>query len=109
MSNLVRTQKKLLAALSKLKGTKRRQILINANKDLVEAIAECVHNTLIGNITLTERQKLRLKKHRKTLRKIGAKKIAWKTKKQILINQKGDGFFSFLLPIVSSLIGALTG
>lgn len=104
----VRSQRDLLSVLAKSKREQRKFLLKGAKKSLIDAISECVYNTLQGNVKLSKSQKTKLAKHSGKLRKIANKKFSWKRKRAILV-QEGGGFFSFLFPIISSLIGALTG
>lgn len=104
----VKSQRNLLSVLANSKRQQRRVLLKNAKKSLIDAIAECVHNTLYGNVTLNKAQVKKLGRHSAKLRKIANKRLAWKVKRDILV-QEGGGFFSLLFPIVSSLIGAIAG
>lgn len=108
MSRRVASEKHALCFLGKCKPNQRRAILTKADKSLIEAISECIHNTLIGNVKLTQTQKAKLSRHKNTLRKLASKRVAWKSKKKLLL-QTGGGFFSFLLPVVSTLLGSLFG
>ena len=108
MPYAVRSQRNLLSVIAKSPRKQRRIILRNAKKPLIDAIAECVENTLHGNVKLNKSQKARLARHSAKLRKIANKRISWKTKRDILV-QEGGSFFSFLFPLVSSIIGNITG
>lgn len=102
----VKSQKELLSLLAKSPRKSRVILLKSAKKPLIDAISECVYNTLHGNVHLTRSQKLRLSKQAAKLRKIADKKVAWQLKKRILV-QEGGSFFSLLFPLVSTIIGAL--
>lgn len=108
MTYAVRSQRDLLSVLAKSKRSQRRVLLQGAKKSLIDAISECVYNTLQGKVKLNKTQKTRLSKHLGKLRKIASKKLSWKRKRNILV-QDGCGFFSFLFPIISSIIGAIAG
>jgi hypothetical protein len=107
--NTLKKNKDLLVALSSCKPKIRKAILQNADKDLIDAICQCVFNLLDGNINLSNTEKIKLSQYKRKLRKI-IEKSNFKTKKKILI-QKG-GFLQFLIPaaitgiseIISSLI-----
>ena len=77
----------------------RKAILISADKKLVEAICQSIHNVLVGNINISALDREKLKKFRKTLHQL-LEKSSLKTKKKILI-QRG-GFLQFLIPAVVS-------
>ncbi len=105
----INDQQDLLKALGHCKLKIRKAILNNADKDLVDAICQCVFNLLQGNLDLTQAQKTELNKYRHTLRKL-VQKSSLKTKKKIL-SQHG-GFLQYLIPaaisgisqIISSLV-----
>ena len=73
-------------------------------KDRILSINECVINTLNGNITLSPKEKLKLKKFKYSLRKLLKNKSIQK-KKKILIQE--GGFLQILLPNAISLITTL--
>ena len=82
----------------------RKAILLNADKKLIEAICQSIHNVLVGNINITLSERNRLKKFRKTLHKL-LEKSSLATKKNILI-QRG-GFLQFLIPAVVTGIASI--
>jgi hypothetical protein len=91
----------LLASCSK----KIKDSLIKkGERDLILSINECVINTLNGNITLSPKEKLKLKKYKYSLRKLLKNKSIHK-KKKILIQE--GGFLQILLPSAISLISTL--
>ena len=88
-------QKDILNTLSNCKIKLRKSIINNSDKNLIEAICQCVLNLLQGNINLSATQKTALSKYKKYLRKL-VEKSPLKDKKKILI-QKG-GFLQYLIP-----------
>ena len=50
--NNITNQKEILIALSQCKNKIRKAIIENADKDLIDAICQCVFNLLEGNIKL---------------------------------------------------------
>ena len=102
-------QKDVFTYLGKCNSKIRKAILANADRELVDAICQCVFNLLSGNIQLNAAEKKNLTKYKNTLRKI-VTQSSFKDKKTILV-QKG-GFLQFLIPaaitgisqIISSLI-----
>jgi hypothetical protein len=104
----INRQKDILSVLGKCKIKLRKAIIKNADKDLIDAISQCVFNLLSGNIQMNELEKKNLAKYKTTLRKI-ATKSSLKSKKRILV-QKG-GFLQFLIPAaitgISSIISSL--
>ena len=101
-TELVKSQLDLLKVLAI--GKYRKAVLLKADKKLVVAICESIHNVLAGNINITETDRLRLKKFRKTLYEL-IDKSSLKTKKRILI-QRG-GFLQFLIPAVVSGLASI--
>ena len=79
-------------------------LIKKGEKDLILALNECVINTLNGNITLSPKDKLKLKKFKYSLRKLLKNKSIQK-KKKILIQE--GGFLQILLPSAISLISTL--
>lgn len=84
------------------KPTRRKQMLKNASRKLVQCICECAHNTINKNVPLTEAQFKRLAPYKHTLRKLCKRGETWDKKKKI-INQSGG----FLLPLLVPIIGLL--
>ncbi len=46
------------------KSNKRKVILTNADKDLINTFCECFYNCLNGNIELNNERKMKLKRHK---------------------------------------------
>jgi len=65
----------------------------------VYAICECSDNILRGKITISPRQKLRLKKHVDTLKNLADTSINWKKKQKYLKSQKGGAILSTILGV----------
>ena len=100
----LKSQLDLLKILARPKSKYRKLIIQSADKKLVQAICECIHNVLKGNINISESEKKRLKSYRSVLHEL-IKKSTLKTKKKILI-QRG-GFLEVLLPAVISGIASI--
>ena len=103
----LKNQQDLLKALAHCKIKIRTAILKNADKDLVDAICQCVFNLLSGNINMSSSEKEKLVKYKISLRKL-VQKSTLKQKKKILV-QKG-GFLQYLIPAaiegISSIISS---
>ena len=91
----------LLASCSK---KIKDNLIKKGEKGLILSINECVINTLNGNISLSPKEKLKLKTFKYTLRKLLKNKSIQK-KKKILIQE--GGFLQILLPSAISLISTL--
>ena len=107
MSRAIRKKEYLtLLGQAGKKGKRRRALIQTADKEEILAVSEIIDNLLRGNIPLSDKQRKRLKRHRKKLRHIASKRVSIKQKK-ILINQTG-GFLSAIIPLALSLLGGLS-
>lgn len=95
----------LILICSEKQTRKRNKILDLADEGDIDALCDCVHNLLNGNIEAKQSQLNKLHKHRYTLRKLVKPKVTLKERKKVL-KQKG-GFLQFLLPILAPILGAL--
>lgn len=95
--DLVKSQIDILKVLAQSKTRYRNAILKKADKSLIQAICEIVHNVLKGNINISTQDRENLKKYRKTLHRL-LEKSNLKSKKKIII-QRG-GFLQFLIPAI---------
>ena len=106
MSNLKHHYNEL-RALCKCKGKKRRMLLQHASGNLIRTVAQVGKNLLKGNIKLSDHQKRRLRRHKKTLHALSMKRSSLKSKRRLLM-QKGGAFLPLLLgPILSAVVGSL--
>lgn len=105
-NNLALVKDKLpdLAFLGTCNPKIRKYILENADKKLIDAIRECLHNLLKGNLPIKKNDMKTIKKHKKYIRMV-ASGNCFKKNKQILV-QKG-GFLSILLPTAVQLLTTL--
>jgi len=79
----------------------------NCSPEFIRCICECVKNVLVGNVNLTPEHKRRLKRHKRSLRKLVLKKTSLSEKK--ILVQSGGFLGALLGPIVkvlSSLFGS---
>lgn len=93
-----------LKLLGKCKN--KRALLRKCPNSIIKSVSECALNLLKGNIPLTKRQKNCLAQHKRTLRKLGDKKVPLFKKRRILV-QKGEGFLSVLIPAAVSILSTL--
>ena len=107
MASRVKKHLDSLKILRKAKPKFRKNFLLGADNDLIKCLCECSLNVLNGNIKLSKNQKKSLRKHRKNIRTLAAKKVGLKRKRKILI-QKG-GFLPALLAPVLGIAGSLIG
>jgi hypothetical protein len=81
---------------------KRGNIFKLVEKDLIRVICETLYNILLGNIKVDSKTLDKLKRHRRSIYKLCAKKTSLRSRKNI-INQKGK-LLPLLLPILSLLL-----
>ena len=96
-----------IRALSKLNPAQRTALLKVADKQVIEAICECVYNILRGNVELKAGEKKKLKKYQKILRILGLNKGCWKRKKRYILQTGGAFLPALLAPILGGVLGSL--
>lgn len=104
MSEAVVRNLPILDMLTRSNSISRQKILKKADFDLIKAIIECALNVLNGNVQIECERMKKLRKYKKTLRKISEPGKNWSLKKKVIV-QSGGSFLPLLLtPIVTSLI-----
>lgn len=93
-----------LKLLSKTKN--KSAFLRKCPNSVIKGVCECALNLLKGNVPVTKRQKNRLTPHKRTLRRLGDKKVPLFKKRRLLV-QKGNGFLSILIPAAVSVLSSL--
>ncbi len=78
----------------------------HCSPEFVKCICECVKNVLVGNVKLTPEHKRKLKRHKRSLRKLALKKTSLKEKKRIV---QSGGFLGALLGPIVKVLGGLFG
>jgi hypothetical protein len=99
-------QTSILNTLSKSRPKERKTILTGVDNDIIRILAEIALNVLHGTVRLSQAQIRRLKRHKQILRALASKRIPIKSKRAIVLKQRG-GFLPLLLPIVASALGGL--
>ena len=61
-----------------------KRILDKASPELIRCLCDCAHNILQGNVTLSRHYKQKLRQNKTKLRKLANRKVALKTKKQLV-------------------------
>ena len=107
MSNRIEKNLEYLKILSKCNNKMRKSIIDNADKELISTICECILNCMNGNINLNEETKLKLKRHKNSLRNLLIKKKISVKKKKNILKQKGGAFLPVLLSTVISGLASL--
>lgn len=108
MSKLrLKKQLPLLRKLAKANKSDRKRIITASNDELIRTVCECAKNALVGNISLTPKQKTKLRKHKKDIILLANPKISLKNKRHRII-QRG-GFIGSLIGAALSVIPGLLG
>lgn len=95
----------MLLALVSAKPKVRTFILKSLDGATIRILAQLAANILHGNIPLSPQQKRRLSKFKRLLAILRNKYTSLEHKRRALI--QNGGFLPFLIPIVSSIAGAL--
>ena len=96
-----------MTAIFHLDSENRHALLKRADPRLVKNICECALNVLCGNISLSETQKKKLRKHANALRHLAAPGKSLKTKKKFIVQRGGGLLLPLLAPIIGNLIASL--
>ena len=73
---------------------KRQDMLRHANKDQINAVSEIALNLLKKRIPVKPPLMAQLRQHKRALCEIGKKKKSLKRRRQVLINQRGNGLWT---------------
>lgn len=109
MSARLKKNFQLLKALENANPRTRRAIISTSPNHLILCICEIAMNILNGNVSLTTKDRARLKRYKSMLRMIADKRVSLDEKKKNLI-QTGGLLPALLVPaltVVGSLIGEL--
>ena len=100
-----RERVRLLRRICKARSEARRRLL--DDKEIQKLIREVSLNVLNGKVTLTSRQKGKLRRHAAAIRALARKKTSHKRRLSIT-NQKGGFLSALLVPAVATLASMLT-
>ena len=95
----------MLLALASAKPRVRNLILKSLDGATIRILAQIAANLLHGNIPLDAQQQRKLRKFKRVLAILRNKYTSVEHKRRALIQQ--GGFLPFLIPIISSIAGAL--
>lgn len=104
MSSSVINNADILKVLKNAKPCLLKSILKTADRGLVQALIECIYNVTQGRIPLKPKEKLKLTRHKKILRKLVKKGENWQKKRKLLVSQTGSGIIPLIL---STVVGGL--
>ena len=106
--NRLRKNGPTLQLLQNASTPSRKRIIDKASPELIRCLCDCAHNILQGNVTLSRHYKQKLRQHKTKLRKLANRKVALKTKKQLV---QSGGFLPLLLsalaPVITGVVGSL--
>ena len=71
-------------------------MLTHANADQINAISEMVLNTLKKRVPIKPKTVDKLKRHKTVLREVGRRRNSLKRRREYLLKQTGQGFWSGL-------------
>ena len=94
MKRLRRQRPFLQSVLKEANRNRRRDMLTHANADQINAVSEMVLNLLKKRIPIKAKTYDKLKRHTKVLRELGRRKNSLKRRKEHLLKQNGNGFWS---------------
>jgi hypothetical protein len=104
MSQRVKDHTSVLRRLVSCSKQKRKQILLNADAELIKTISEIALNTLNSNVELSDDQFKKLCRHKNTLRDLADKRVSVKKKKKKILRQAGGFLLPLLIPILTSVL-----
>ena len=96
---------RLLRGICKARTEASRRLL--DDKDIQKLIREVSVNVLNGKVSLTARQKGKLRRHASAVRALALKKTSHK-RRLAITNQKGGFLSALLVPAVATLASMLT-
>jgi len=103
MSLRVKKYLPVLKRIRKLGDRARRDYVRKCDREFIDCVSECAKNVIKGNVSLTDRQKARLRRNRNDLRAVSLKKTSLRKKRRIV--QKGGFLTALIPPVLSALVG----
>ena len=94
--NCLRRRPFLQSVLKEANRKKRQQMLTYANADQINAISEMVLNLLKRRVPVKPQTLDKLKRHNTVLREVGRRRNSLKRRREHLLKQTGQGFWSGL-------------
>ena len=82
--------------LKNSKPSQTKTFIKVADKNIINALCECSLKVLRGDVSLSKKQKQKLKKYKRNLRQLTDKKLSLKRKKSLL-QSKGGGLLGVVL------------
>lgn len=82
----------------------RYRILRHSDLKIIKTIYECIYNTLMGNISLTKSEIIKLKQFKKILREILHTDGGLKEKRRLILQSGGSFLPTLLEPIITAAV-----
>lgn len=89
MSKNVNKSRWFLLLLTTASEAQGKALLHSIEVNQVDAISEIVHNLLQGNIKLSNALKVKLKKSKSTIRRVGSRQVSFNSRRTAIIKNKG--------------------
>ena len=86
----------LQSVLTQAKTKQRQAVLRAANKDQINAVSDLVLNALKRNFALPPHVVARARRYKTVLRRLADRKVSLKRRQNLLLRQKGGGFWTSL-------------
>ena len=103
MGRRLNRNKKLIKIISEAQIKERKRLLATADRDFINTCRDCCKNILEGRVNISPKTRQKLARYKKHIRRLGRPtKLSLNSARSSL--QTG-GFFTALIPILSSLIG----
>ena len=96
-----------IALLSQCPPCVIKRFIKQSDPQLLKAISECSRNILAGNINLSDEEFKKLKRFKRHLREVSAKKTSQKKKKELI--QKGGFLQALIAPLIGLLGSVISG
>ena len=101
MSNCLKRNLLFLHFLNESSNKKQIQALLkNITPDQMKVFTEICNHLLCGHCKMDKTDRIILRRNINSLKKIASTKNSFKTKKKMIINQRGGGIFKNLLPVM---------
>ena len=107
MSQTLKNYVPFLCMLHRSSSNARTALLKHrCTPEFIKCICECVKNVLVGNVGLSKEDKRKLKRYKRSLRKLVLKKTSQTEKKRLV---QSGGFLGALLGPIVKVLGGLFG
>jgi hypothetical protein len=103
MTARIRRYKDDICFLGKCKPAQRKNYIKAAPSGLIQAIGDIAKTLLYGDLPLTDRQRVVLRKHKNSLKVLATHSQSIQKKRAILTNQRGGSLLGNIWTAIKSL------